>query len=328
LAFDPAALADALTVANGMVDGSANPTAVSMLLMQQMQAANPQATRQARRLYIGNMPTGLGLTEAMLQEFFNTTVISMGVLTPQPVMSVWISAEGNFCFVEFRAIKDATACLALLQGLTLGGRALKIGRPSDYKAPPPHLENFIVGLPSDSYKPPAPSGSGPVGLLGLNLPTPILNFASAPGQQNHALGLTMPVFSPPGLTYEAAQLGLSSEPPTEVLMLVNMVTEAELGVDEDFEDIVLDVREECEKYGELLEVVIPRPSGDGPDTKLSGGRDSGPRIGVAVGRIFARFANVESCAQARNALDGRTFNSNRVDASFYDLAKFQAHQYA
>lgn len=294
--------------------------------MQQMQAANPQATRQARRLYIGNMPTGLGLTEAMLQEFFNTTVISMGVLTPQPVMSVWISAEGNFCFVEFRAIKDATACLALLQGLTLGGRALKIGRPSDYKPPPPHLENFIVGLPSDSYKPPAPSGSGPVGLLGLNLPTPTLNFASAPGQQNHALGLTMPVFTPtaPSLTFENP---LGSEPPTEVLVLVNMVTEEELKVDEDFEDIVVDVREECEKYGELLEVVIPRPSGDGPDNKLSGGRDSGPRIGIAVGRIFARFATVEGCVQAKLALDGRTFNSNRVTASFYDLAKFQAHQY-
>lgn len=277
-----------------------------MLLMQQMQAANPQATRQARRLYIGNMPTGMGLTEVMLQEFFNTTVISMGVLTPQPVMSVWISAEGNFCFVEFRAIKDATACLALLQGLTLGGRALKIGRPSDYKPPPPHLENFIVGLPSDSYKPPAPSGDGPVGLLGLNLPTPTLNFASAPGQQNHALGLTVPVFTPPGLTFEPPGI---TEQATEVLLLVNMVTEDELKTDEDFQEIVLDVREECEKFGELLEVVIPRPGESG------------------VGRIFARFAAADSCAKARMALDGRTFNNNRVDASFYDLAKFQERIY-
>jgi splicing factor U2AF subunit len=304
-----------------MTDGTANPNAVSMLLMQQLQAANPQATRQARRLYVGNMPSGMGITEQMLQEFFNTTVISLGLLTPQPVLSVWISAEGNFCFVEFRAIRDATVCMNLLQGITLGGRVLKVGRPAGYVAPPPYLENFIVGIPADAYKP-STETDGPVGLLGLNLPVATLGMPSAPGQQGIAMGLALPPLM---------ASSISIEQPTEVLMLVNMVSEAELQDDEEFADLVLDVREECAKYGELVQVVIPRPLAT-DSSRLEGvlpnGVDQGPCIGQALGRIFARFVSPENAQRAKGVLDGRMFGNNRVSASFYDLTKFEAHIYS
>jgi len=62
-----------------------------------MAAANPQLTRQARRLYCGNLPVGMGLTESILAEFFNATVRSLGVQTPNPVLSTWMSSEGTFC---------------------------------------------------------------------------------------------------------------------------------------------------------------------------------------------------------------------------------------
>lgn len=334
LAFDPEALNGALAIASGVLNGTANPAAASALLMQQMQCANPQATRQARRLYIGNMPTGAGITESMLLEFFTTTVISLGITTTQPVLSVWCSSEGTFCFVEFRSIKDATTCLSLLQGITLGGRVLNVGRPADYKAPPSYLENFVVGLSPDAYVLPPPAPNGPVGLLGLKLPLPGMPHVvpSTPASvPPNALGLTMLPSAAP--VASSATAAIASAAVSEVLMLVNMVEEQELLENEDFEDLVLDVREECERYGPVLEIVIPRvlPTDESTmtdiDGKLPNSNDSGPRVGQGVGRVFARFASSEDCAKAKNAIDGRLFNNNRVGASFWDLSKFNSKIY-
>ena len=47
--------------------------------------------------------------------------------------------------------------------------------------------------------------------------------------------------------------------PTEVLCLLNMVTEEELKDEEEYEDILEDIREECGKYGEVRSLEIPRP---------------------------------------------------------------------
>jgi len=47
---------------------------------------------------------------------------------------------------------------------------------------------------------------------------------------------------------------------TTVLQLLNMVTEGELVDDEEYEDIVADIKEECEKYGRVRSVFIPRPA--------------------------------------------------------------------
>lgn len=58
----------------------------------------------------------------------------------------------------------------------------------------------------------------------------------------------------PGLSLVGA-----SGPPTEVLCLLNMVTPDELRDEEEYEDILEDIREECNKYGVVRSVEIPRP---------------------------------------------------------------------
>lgn len=50
--------------------------------------------------------------------------------------------------------------------------------------------------------------------------------------------------------------------PTPVLLLLNMVTPEELLNDDDYEDIMLDVRDECEKFGDVVGLAIPRPRGE------------------------------------------------------------------
>lgn len=51
----------------------------------------------------------------------------------------------------------------------------------------------------------------------------------------------------------------TSGPPTEVLCLLNMVTPDELKDEEEYEDILEDIKEECNKYGVVRSIEIPRP---------------------------------------------------------------------
>ena len=60
----------------------------------------------------------------------------------------------------------------------------------------------------------------------------------------------------PGLMSSQVQMGGH---PTEVLCLMNMVLPEELLDDEEYEEIVEDVRDECGKYGLVKSIEIPRP---------------------------------------------------------------------
>lgn len=51
---------------------------------------------------------------------------------------------------------------------------------------------------------------------------------------------------------------------TEILCLMNMVTEDELKADDEYEEILEDVRDECSKYGIVRSLEIPRPYEDHP----------------------------------------------------------------
>lgn len=51
----------------------------------------------------------------------------------------------------------------------------------------------------------------------------------------------------------------TSGAPTEVLCLLNMVVPEELADDQDYQEILEDVRAECCKYGGVRSIEIPRP---------------------------------------------------------------------
>ena len=59
----------------------------------------------------------------------------------------------------------------------------------------------------------------------------------------------------PGLNVSDVQM---LGPPTEVLCLMNMVTAEELEDEEEYEDIVEDIKDECSKYGLVKSIEIPR----------------------------------------------------------------------
>jgi splicing factor U2AF subunit len=104
------------------------------------------------------------------------------------------------------------------------------------------------------------------------------------------------------ITSLAAEKGNTSR--SRVLILLNMVTGDDLMDADEYDDILQDVKEECDKYGKVLDLQIPRPlgrSGEGP----------------GVGKVFVRFENETECAAALKGLAGRKFSERTVVASYY-----------
>jgi splicing factor U2AF subunit len=109
--------------------------------------------RQQRRLYVGNIPATV--SEFELMEFFNTVMMSSGVLTNPgpPVIGIQLNREKSYAFLEFRFPEEATAGMKF-DGITLQGHALKVRRPKDYQ--PTAGEHHVVdhSIPDDAI--PAP----------------------------------------------------------------------------------------------------------------------------------------------------------------------------
>lgn len=94
-----------------------------------------------------------------------------------------------------------------------------------------------------------------------------------------------------------------------VLQLLNMVTVDELLDNDDYEEILEDVTEECGKFGKVLSLKIPRPSG-------------GSRSTSGVGKIFVKFDTEQSATNALKALAGRKFSDRTVVVSYFGEENF------
>jgi len=95
-------------------------------------------TRRARRLHVGNLPIGAGLTAEMLQQFLNAMMISKGLsdtrIKGDPVINCNIP-NAKFGFIEIRTVHEATKALEL-HGIELGENKLRVQRPHDYQPVP------------------------------------------------------------------------------------------------------------------------------------------------------------------------------------------------
>lgn len=69
-------------------------------------------------------------------------------------------------------------------------------------------------------------------------------------------------------------------------------------------EICEDIKDECEKYGQVLEMKVPRPSG-------------GSRQSTGVGKIFVKYDNADSARTALQALAGRKFADRTVVTTYF-----------
>ncbi|KAI7903519.1 uncharacterized protein BX663DRAFT_506732 [Cokeromyces recurvatus] len=105
-------------------------------------AVNTTLARQARRLYVGQIP--FGIDEKTMAEFFNATMEQLRLADTTPVTSVQINHDKNYAFVEFQTPEQATQAMAV-DGIMFQGQQLKIRRPKDYQPPP---EGDYVDVPT------------------------------------------------------------------------------------------------------------------------------------------------------------------------------------
>mmetsp|Transcript_16261 Transcript_16261/g.32995 ORF Transcript_16261/g.32995 Transcript_16261/m.32995 type:complete len:333 (+) Transcript_16261:286-1284(+) len=88
--------------------------------------ATQQLAKKNRRLYVGNLPFHVGITEPALTEFFNALYLASfqnkadEFGSVHPVLSVWLHSDGKFGFMELRSDRDAVNTLQL-NGVYLHG---------------------------------------------------------------------------------------------------------------------------------------------------------------------------------------------------------------
>nr|ACD67872.1 U2 snRNP auxiliary factor large subunit [Solanum melongena] len=388
------ALLSGATDVAGQVPGITNPSIPGMfsnmfpvaagqfgaLPVMPVQAMTQQATRHARRVYVGGLPPTAN--EQSVATFFSHVMYAIGGNTAGPgdaVVNVYINHEKKFAFVEMRSVEEASNAMAL-DGVIFEGGPVKVRRPSDYNPslaatlgpsqPSPNLNLAAVGLT------PGSSGGleGPDRIFVGGLPyyfteSQIRELLESFGQlrgfdlvkdreTGNSKGYAFCVYQDVSvtdiacaalngikmgdktLTVRRANQGITQPNPeqesvllhaqqqialqrfmlqpgalaTKILCLTQVVSVDELKDDDDYQDILEDMRIECGKFGALLNVVIPRPNPNGEPTP-------------GLGKVFLEYADVDSSSKARQGLNGRKFGGNQVIAVFYPENKFSEGDY-
>jgi len=115
---------------------------------------------------------------------------------------------------------------------------------------------------------------------------------------------------------------LTTQPPSDarILLMLNMVTPEDLINDQEYEDLVLDIRDECENFGRVVDLRIPRPvkkdkskwaPGDGGAAADAIRADEA----AGVGRVYVKYEEANSAANALNTLAGRSFAGRSIIAT-------------
>ncbi|KAB2085953.1 hypothetical protein ES319_A05G432000v1 [Gossypium barbadense] len=345
-----------------------------------VQAMTQQATRHARRVYVGGLsPTA---NEQSVAIFFSQVMAAIGGNTAGPgdaVVNVYINHEKKFAFVEMRSVEEASNAMAL-DGIIFEGAPVKVRRPSDYNPslaatlgpsqPSPNLNLAAVGLTQGS------SGGleGPDRIFVGGLPYyfteaqirellesfgPLRGFDLVKDRETgNSKGYAFCVYQDLSvtdiacaalngikmgdktLTVRRANQGATQPKPeqesvlqhaqeqialqrlilqpqgvpTKVVCLTQALNVDDLRDDEEYEDIVEDMRQEGGKYGELVNVVIPRPNPNGEPSP-------------GVGKVFLEYSDVEGSKKAQVAMNGRKFGGNQVIAVYYPENKFAEREY-
>ncbi|XP_010547481.1 PREDICTED: splicing factor U2af large subunit B isoform X2 [Tarenaya hassleriana] len=391
-----AMLAATVVAAAGQVPGTTNtaipgmfPNMFPMVPGQQLGAlpvmpvqamTQQQATRHARRVYVGGLPPTAN--EQSVATFFSQVMSAIGGNTAGPgdaVVNVYINHEKKFAFVEMRSVEEASNAMAL-DGIIFEGVPVKVRRPTDYNPslaatlgpsqPNPNLNLAAVGLA------PGSTGGleGPDRIFVGGLPYyfteaqirellesfgPLRGFNLVKDRETgNSKGYAFCVYQDPSVTdiacaalngikmgdktltvRRATQGSIQPKPeqedillhaqqqialqrlmlqpgglPTKIVCLTEVVTADDLKDDEEYEDIMEDMRQEGGKFGNLVNVVIPRPN---PNAEPTPG----------VGKVFLEYADTDGASKARAGMNGRKFGGNQVVAVYYPENKYAQGDY-
>jgi len=117
--------------------------------------------------------------------------------------------------------------------------------------------------------------------------------------------------------------------PSKAIYVKNVVRPEELENDEEYDEILLDIKLECEETseGQIEELVIPRPhkkipgdTAEGDDRVPNEEEDELPPV-HGVGYAFVLFPSIEAAARTKRSLTGRKFGDNEVQVEYFSETK-------
>ncbi|GMI07264.1 hypothetical protein TrLO_g6090 [Triparma laevis f. longispina] len=239
-----------------------------------------------RELFVGN--TSDGMSDDELRQFLNQTLIQVNLNyegVKEPIVKCRVC--GKFAFIEAATEQDAALAMNL-NGVPFKDMELKFSRPKNYPGRLTKHGSWNEILEKVM--------SGEIVTGG---PPPKIEYQDGHPPPTHALGDNTATPTAPATL------------PTRVLVLTNMLDiDTDLVDDNEYADLLLDIKEECNTFGDLTECIIPRIGEPG------------------VGLVFLQYKLAEHAQKAKGELEGRVFSGKTVGCKFYSEDKFAAKDLA
>eukprot|EP00466_Bigelowiella_natans_P010363 jgi/Bigna1/70549/fgenesh1_pg.12_\ len=243
------------------------------------------------KVFIGNLPQKLG--DAEVKEFLST----YGAL--KSFHLVKDSSTGlakGYAFFEYADEKITDEACKGLNGIELAGKNLVCQRANIGAKPNANVSASLMG---------AVTNPALLGLPQLNS-LPGLNKGGAVAYDIECCVMLRAART--GDSRTAAVDTGQNVGPSRILVLQNIIKEADLADNSEYEDVKADIKEECERMGgPVKEVLIPRKE---PQMQESAVAVQG------LGKVFIEFETQEGANKARLSLGGRKFNGRVVLSRF------------
>jgi splicing factor U2AF subunit len=233
---------------------------------------------QAERIFVGGLP--YYLTEEQCRELLG----SFGPIKSFDLVKDRETGTGKgYGFVVYADPNVTDSACAGLNGLKMGDRTLTVRRAAEGAA-------GVAGVTTSGTQ------------VFPAVPTNAAAMAAAAAAAVSGVSF-------PGLSAAPAIAGA-----TRIVVLSDAVTLEEISVEEEYNDILEDMREECSKHGPVENILIPRPMPGNPTP-------------AGLAKVIIVFTDMNGSVKARNAMHGRRFAGRTVTASFlsedmYNLGQF------
>jgi len=232
-------------------------------------ANDVNANRKNRRLYLGNLPYHLGVTEDSFSKQLYETMRDRGMCNDpnqNPVLHVWFARDkgANYGFCEVSSIEETERALQL-DGILVLGVPVSIKRPNDAVSP--------MGM----------IGGVAVGLQGMAMP----------GQG-------------PMLALPAVQVTATSP----VICINEVLKIDDKTTNDDYTDVLEDMREGCGTHGKVQGVLIIRPE------------HAQGRPGLKPGDVYIWCSTTDDATKIMRAMGHRKYDGRQINMTSFEESKF------
>ena len=239
------------------------------------------STSAWNRLSVYGLPANL-FTDQIVKDLFSQFGKVKSVSMVKDAVTSLVK-PGTTGFVEFEEPADAAMAESALNGFPCGNSVVKVQRVEQPK--------ITAGSAAAAAAP-----------------------RRAPPAATVASSVTARVLANPALASQIKQGREIGARPSLVVQLLNAVYPEDIADDNDYNDIVKEVKEEASKFGHVESIKIPRPSSINANP-------------AGVGKIFAQFVDLTSARKFQQDMNGRLFDNRVVCAAFYPVDRYVQGKY-